>query len=191
MVTIPTWQERMLQLFPNATLRQQTQAVHECFADVEIAALRQELDKQQAPQPIAAQGALISQSIAAEGQWDGSAASQQPVPAPSIDSREFRDLCLRLASDFCRKERYDELIAHIDTWAAQLSQPRAVLSDDAKQIADIILSDPDGGAMVISSPPTTELDGAMRFTVTNPETGRRFGVYLGLSELTATKMEKS
>lgn len=59
------------------------------------------------------------------------------------------------------------------------------MTKDEKQVADLILSDPDGGRMVISSELRHEADGAMRFTVTNPKTGRRFGVYLGLAELTA------
>lgn len=55
---------------------------------------------------------------------------------------------------------------------------------DEQQLGRLILDDPAGGRMVISSEIRTEADGAMRFTVTNPATGRRFGVYLGLAELT-------
>lgn len=58
------------------------------------------------------------------------------------------------------------------------------MTKDEKQVADLILSDPDGGRMVVSSELRQEPDGAMRFTVTNPTTGRRLGVYLGLAELT-------
>jgi hypothetical protein len=54
---------------------------------------------------------------------------------------------------------------------------------DAQQLAELILADPDGGYMRISSALEYCDDGAMRFTVTNPETGRRFGVHLGLAEL--------
>jgi hypothetical protein len=54
---------------------------------------------------------------------------------------------------------------------------------DAQQIAELILADPDGGYMRISSDLEHCDDGAMRFTVTNPQTGRRFGVHLGLAEL--------
>ncbi|HJV52768.1 MAG TPA: hypothetical protein VJ652_14975 [Noviherbaspirillum sp.] len=54
---------------------------------------------------------------------------------------------------------------------------------DVTQIAALIFTDPDGGRMHISSTLTHDHDGTMRFTVKNPETGRRFGVYLGLVEL--------
>jgi hypothetical protein len=54
---------------------------------------------------------------------------------------------------------------------------------DGNQVAGLILSDPDGGEMRVSSDLTIEHDGAMRFTVTNPKTGRRFGIYLGITEL--------
>lgn len=63
---------------------------------------------------------------------------------------------------------------------------------DEKQLASLILKDSDGGTMNISSCLTHDLDGTMRFTVTNPKTARRFGVYLGLAELKPdTAMEQT
>lgn len=56
-------------------------------------------------------------------------------------------------------------------------------SPSARQLAALVLTDPDGGNMAISSELTTHSDNSMNFTVTNPETGRRFGVHLGLAEL--------
>ena len=54
---------------------------------------------------------------------------------------------------------------------------------DAAQLAELILADPDGGYMRISSELESCTDGSMRFTVTNPDTGRRFGIHIGLTEL--------
>ena len=56
---------------------------------------------------------------------------------------------------------------------------------DADQIASLILTDPDGGNMRISSAMEMAAgDNSMRFTVTNPETGHRYGVVIGITELT-------
>lgn len=56
--------------------------------------------------------------------------------------------------------------------------------NDVEQLASLILDDPETGErMVISSDLKIEADGAMRFEITNKRTGRRIGVYLGLSEL--------
>ncbi len=52
------------------------------------------------------------------------------------------------------------------------------------QISELILQDPDGGSMLIVSDLETLADNSVRFEVANPDTGRRFGVVLGLTELT-------
>jgi hypothetical protein len=60
--------------------------------------------------------------------------------------------------------------------------PNRAPAADAEQLARLILDDPDGGRMVISSGLKSDKDGAMTFSVTNPSTRRKFNVYLALSE---------
>lgn len=50
------------------------------------------------------------------------AATQQPLPAQSIDSPAFRKLQIAMASDFCNETKHKAIIDYIDTWAARLSQ---------------------------------------------------------------------
>jgi len=57
------------------------------------------------------------------------AASQQPVPALTIDSAVFRGL-LDLFTAYRGMNRLNDIIRHIDTWAAELVQQRATLSDE-------------------------------------------------------------
>jgi len=58
------------------------------------------------------------------------------------------------------------------------------MNSSEDQILDLILTDPAGGRMVIVSDLESLADGSMRFEVANQTTGRRFGVVLGLTELT-------
>ena len=65
-----------------------------------------------------------------------------------------------------QQDRADRLRAILSVQHATPS----TASRDAHQLASLILQDPDGGRMVISSPLESGADGAMWFTATNPET---------------------
>ena len=116
------------------------------------------------------------------------------MTTPTTEAERLLDLCLmttyaaQSAAAAKRAPCYEALLAELRRLAAVEAHSKDCMTKDEKQVADLILSDPDGGRMVVSSELRAEADGAVRFTVTNPGTGRRFGVYLGLSELTKEKL---
>jgi hypothetical protein len=65
------------------------------------------------------------------------------------------------------------------------------MSRDIKQLKALFLTDPDGGSMEISSDlrDAGNGDNSMQFTVTNPETGRRFAITFGIAELASESLK--
>ena len=90
----------------------------------------------------------------------------------------------RTARDMLQSLHFDLSMAEPVGAPASLEEVRNQAPNmDAAQLAELILADPDGGYMRISSELESCTDGSMRFTVTNPDTGRRFGIHIGLTEL--------
>lgn len=108
--------------------------------------------------------------LARRAQPEGEAPQAEHPTIAAVRGLAWKWHCDAAEQGFATSEPAVELFELLDTAPAAQHAAPATASRDAHQLASLILQDPDGGRMVISSALESGADGAMWFTATNPET---------------------